>query len=610
MEFLNPTALYGLLALPLLLIPYMIRRKPQRVVFSSLLLFVVPDKRARGRPLGKLRLPPIFFLQFLLLTVVITALAEPVFSVRSSKIAIVFDNSASMQTLFGQQTRFALAQEKARGLLADLGPTATADLYLTVPRLAKVRGASFGPVEAGGVLATLASYDLPDAPIDYQAVLSQMAQEQKYDRVYLITDHPAMGQTDVLRVITVGQPRDNFAITAFNISRSSLVDSRLEATADIANFSGKVERIRVVLRSGERVLSSRELVVEAGKTAKANFAGLPHHRYYELQIDNRDGLAVDNRRFAVPPATQNLRILGVSPRPQALQSLRSIPGVSLDLVAPQEYDKTDRTGYGLEIFHYATPAQLPANPALFVLPPDNNPLVELAKAVSGPIVSSWREPHPLTRYINFALFRPAFARPLKPRLSGEAIIESPYGPLAFTTERREVRYLVLGFETFPYLGRENLPVSVFTMNLLDWFFHGSGAERRVTGAPLIFSAVQQGTVLLTPRGDKIPLHPGTHTFPVTHFQGLYQVERGSQRELFAVNLDNKNESDLRQPTPIPIREASSAADHFPALFSLWPYLLLISLFLLLIEWFVNPRPIRNPSQLRSPRLHERATIRY
>ncbi|HJU62161.1 MAG TPA: hypothetical protein VJ864_08940, partial [Candidatus Binatia bacterium] len=179
-------------------------------------------------------------------------------------------------------------------------------------------------------------------------------------------------------------------------------------------------------------------------------------------------------------------------------------------------------------------------------------------------------------------------------------IESPSGSLAFATERREVRYLVLGFEIFPYLGRENLPVSVFTMNLLDWFFHGSGAERRVTGAPLIFSAAQQGTVLLTPRGDKIPLRPGTHSFPVTHFQGLYQVERGSQRELFAVNLDNKNESDLRQPTPIAIREASSAADNVSALFSLWPYLLLISLFLLLIEWFVNPRPIRNPSRLRSP----------
>jgi Ca-activated chloride channel family protein len=603
MEFLNPTALYGLLALPLLLIPYLIRRKPQRIVFSSLLLFVVPDKRVGGRPFGRLRLPPVFFLQLLLLALVIVALAEPVFSVRTSKIAVVFDNSASMQTLFGQQTRFALAQEKARGLLADLGPTGQADLYLTVPRLEKVSAASLGPVEAAGILGTLTPYDLADAPIDYQAVLSQMALEQKYDRVYLITDHPAVGQTDLLRVLTVGQPRDNFAISSFSISHSSLVDSRLEATAEVGNFSGKDERLRVVLRGGGGggVLSSRDLVVEAGKTAAASFAGFPNHPYYELEIDIRDGLAVDNRRFAVPPATQNLRILGVSPWPQALHSLRSIPGVSLDLVTPQEYDKTDRTSYGLEIFHYATPAALPANPALFVLPPDNNPLTELAKsAVSRPIVSSWCEPHLLTRYINFALFRPASYRPLKPRVSGETIIESPGGPLAFATERRGIRYLALGFEPFPYLGRENLPVSVFTLNLLEWFFHGSGVERHVTGMPLVFSAAQRGTLLLTPQGDKIALDPGTSTFPVTYFQGLYEVQRGRHREFFAVNIDNKNESDLRQPTPIAIREASSSAGTVSALFSLWPYLLLISLVLLLIEWFINPRPVRNPSRLRSP----------
>jgi hypothetical protein len=274
--------------------------------------------------------------------------------------------------------------------------------------------------------------------------------------------------------------------------------------------------------------------------------------------------------------------------------------VSLDLIAPQEYDKVDRSGYSVEIFHYSTPAVPPPNPALFVLPPDNNPLVELAKPVSRPLVSSWREPHPLTRYVNFALFRPAFSRPLKPRLSGEAIIESPAGSLALATERRGVRYLVLGFEIFPYLGKENLPVSVFTLNLLDWFFHGSGAERRATGAPLIFGAAQQGNVLLTPTGDKIVLSPGANSFVATYFQGLYQVQRGGQRELFAVNLDNKKESDLRQPTPMAIREAISAADNVSALFSIWPYLLLISLVLLFVEWFVNPRPIRSAFGLRSP----------
>ena len=122
MEFLNPTALYGLLALPLLLLPYLIRKRPQRVVFSSLLLFADLAANASGRPWGKLRLPPIFFLQLLLLTLLILALGEPVFSVHPTKIAIVLDNSASMQTMEGGKSRFTLAKEKRVGFLPMSGP--------------------------------------------------------------------------------------------------------------------------------------------------------------------------------------------------------------------------------------------------------------------------------------------------------------------------------------------------------------------------------------------------------------------------------------------------------------------------------------------------------
>jgi len=594
MEFLNPAALYGLLALPLLLIPYLIRRKPKRVIFSSLLLFTEPGTRAGGRPLGRLRLPLIFFLQLLLLTLLILALGEPVFSLRVSNVAIVLDNSASMQTLENQQTRFALAQEKARELLVDMGVTGKVDLYLTAPRLEKVRGATFEPAEAAAVLIALAPYDLADTPIDYQSSLSQMAKERKYDRVFLITDHPAVGQTDTLRVITVGQPRDNFAVNSFDISHASLVGSRLEATAEVANYSSEDERIRIALRGGGAMIASRELAVSAGKTAQATFAGFPTYPYYEVEIEARDALPLDNRRFAVPPAVQNLRILGVSPRPQALSSLRSISGVTLDLIAPQEYEKIDRSGYGLEIFHYATSPVLPANPALFVLPPDENPLVHFAKPVSRPVVSNWREPHPLTRYVNFALFRPAFSRPFRPRISGESIIESPAGVLVFAAQQRGFRQAVLGFDIFPYLGRENLPVSVFTLNLLDWFFQGSGSKGRVTGAPLTLDA-QQGNFLITPRGDKITLRPGVNNFAATYWQGMYQVDRGAQRDLFAVNLKPTSESDLRQPSPIELRDISSAGSKVSTLFSIWPYLLLTSLFLLLIEWFINPSPLRTRS---------------
>ena len=405
------------------------------------------------------------------------------FSLRASNIAIVLDNSASMQTLENQQTRFALAQEKARELLADLSATGQVDLYLTAPRLEKVRGTTFEPSEAAGVLTALTPYDLADTPIDYQRSLSQMAKERNYDRVFLITDHPAAGQTDTLRVITVGRPRDNFAVSSFNISHASLVGARLEATAEVANFSTNDERIRIALRGGGAVISSRELSVDAGKTAQATSRGFPAYPYYEVEIEVRDALPLDNRRFAVPPAAQNLRILGISPRPQALSSLRSIAGVSLDVIAPQEYNKIDRSGYGLEIFHYAAPPCYPELQPFLCFHPTTTRWSIWRKPVSRPTVSGWREPHPLTRYVNFALLRPSFSRPLRPRVSGETIIESPMGPLVFATAQRGASPTGPGLRYFPLLrARKPAGLNLYAQSprlVLSWFSGGQSYRRTV-----------------------------------------------------------------------------------------------------------------------------------
>ena len=167
MEFLNPAALYGLLALPLLLIPYLIRRKPQRVIFSSLLLFTEPVNACRWPAVGKTAFTAYFLSPALVADPIDSCLGEPVFSLRASNIAIVLDNSASMQTLENQQTRFALAQEKARAARRPQRHRQV-DLYLTAPRLEKVRGTTFEPSEAAGVLTALTPYDLADTPIDYQ----------------------------------------------------------------------------------------------------------------------------------------------------------------------------------------------------------------------------------------------------------------------------------------------------------------------------------------------------------------------------------------------------------------------------------------------------------
>jgi hypothetical protein len=589
MEFLNPTALLGLLALPLLLVPYLIRRKPRRLVFSSLLLFIEAGVQA-SRPWGRIHLPPIFFLQLLLLALLILALSEPVFSVRPTNIAIVLDNSASMQALEDGKTRLSLAKESATSVIGELGAGGTVDLYVTTPRLSKVRAAPLDPVEAKAAVGAITGFDLGDPSVDYDNVLSQLARERKYERVYLITDHPARGQTANARVITIGRPQHNLAVTGFEIHRASLVNARLEASAKIVNFSDRDEKLKVVLKGSGTTLASRELTVGADKTASVSFEGFAEQPSYEVAIAARDdALPLDNHRFAVAPASRRLQILAVTPRPQAMMSLKSIPGITVDVLPPGEYEKSERSGYGLEIFHFSAPAAPPQNPALFILPPESHALAKPGAPVSNAAVSGWREPHTLTRYINFSLFRPIYARPLKPQSAGDVVIESPNGALAFATERQGIRYLTLGFDPLPFLGRENLPMSIFTLNFIDWFFESGGSSGQATGEPIRLGSVQPGDVLTTPAGSQVSLRPESGYFPATFYQGIYQRGRGGKSEFYARNLQDTNESDLRKPIPIELRGTAPNSTNASVLFSFWPYLLAASLLLLLIEWFVTPR---------------------
>jgi len=271
-----------------------------------------------------------------------------------------------------------------------------------------------------------------------------------------------------------------------------------------------------------------------------------------------------------------------------LNSLRAVPGLSIEVISPAAYSRYRGGEYVLEIFHYSAPAVLPDSHALFILPPDENPLVSVGKVLSRPSISAWREPHRLTRYVNFMLLHPAYARVLRPRAFGDPVMESADGPLAIASERDRFRYLALGFDPFPYLGEKNLPVSIFTLNLLEWFYEGAGKASALTGEPLRFSTASSGAVVINPRGEKITVKEGSGIFSQTTFQGIYQMSRAGKSEFRAFNLETSGESDLDHPARIQLREEPSLAGGRFSVFPLWPYLLLFSLLLLLLEWFLNP----------------------
>ena len=601
MEFLNPAALYAFALLPLLAIPYLFRARPKRMVFSSLVLLRELVARPQGRGWRWLRVPPIFFLQLLLLALLFFTMGEPVVSVHPTNIAVVLDNSASMQAREGARSRFDLARAEAGRQIRALAATARIDLYVTAPRLQRIGDAGLDALKAQAAIQGLRSYDLGDSARDPVAMLSNLMNSKSYDRVLFLTDHPVERQGEVFRAISVGSPHDNLALGAFQVAPTALASQRFRANVEIKSFSAKEEKVRVSVNSGGKTLSSRALTVPAGARVAASFDDLPPQVAYEAALAPSDALALDNRRFAVAGAGKGWEVLGVSPRPQVLQSLRSIPGINLRIISPEEYGKFRQDNHRLEIFHYSMPGALPSRHALFILPPSDNALAQLGAPLQHPVISGWREPHPLTDYVNFSLLRPSYGRPLAARMAGETVLESPAGALALTIEQRGFRYIVLGFDPLPYLGKENLPMSVFTLNVFKWFYGGLGAGERFTGQPIEFPPVPEAGSVVAPDGTKIALKNNASDFATTFFQGIYRVIRSGETDWVAINFDSAAESDLLHPAPVRLPEEAKTAGGKPGFLRLWTLLLFGAIVLLMLERFLNP-PLRpNAASARAAR---------
>jgi hypothetical protein len=147
-------------------------------------------------------------------------------------------------------------------------------------------------------------------------------------------------------------------------------------------------------------------------------------------------------------------------------------------------------------------------------------------------------------------------------------------------------------------------MSIFTLNLLDWFVSGGSGRGRTTGEAIALGAAQQQSVLTTPRGEKLVAKPGSTSFTNTFYQGIYQLNRGGEGQLLAINYQSAGESDLRESKPIELKPTENAVNSGSTLFSFWPYLIMASLLLFIVEWlFVPPADFRRlPGAAPQPKL--------
>jgi hypothetical protein len=195
------------------------------------------------------------------------------------------------------------------------------------------------------------------------------------------------------------------------------------------------------------------------------------------------------------------------------------------------------------------------------------------------------------------------------------LVDSQFGTMIGIAPREGFEDLVLGFELVGqnengervrntnWVIRPSFPV--FVNNMIAYMGGiGVGTRESIilepganialrTTAPVKEIDVESptGQVLKIPRGPQ-----STFVYGNTEIKGVYKVREGSPPEItqqFAVNLFDTVESDIR---PSDILETTKEQIEgkqaiVPARFELWKFLLIASLVILMLEWYIYNRRV-------------------
>ncbi len=628
MAFLTPLALLaGLLAIPIILL-YMLRLRRREIVISSTFLWqqILQDSEA-NTPWQRLRRNLLLLLQLLILAALVLALARPfmiVPAVGTGQIVLLLDASASMQAQdMDGRTRFQVAQDEALNVVSTLGATDT----MTVVRVAQVPEVIVPATNDRLILnAAIRAARVSNASANWTAALTLAIGSaiDTNDFTLVIVSDGGLGDSALLpeipgevRYIPVGQSSENVAISA--LATRARAGETPELFTQISNYGTQDAEVVYSLYIDGDFFTSRIVTVPAHDDVPLVSDRLPAgFSLVEASLEPTssspvpDNLAADNQAWTVANSVTDRQVLWVSPDnvflEQMLHSLPAINAVRGEDIPRQPFDL-----YVLD--RWLPDGPLPDGDLLFVDPPESTTLFTV-----GPTVNLSNEPDlnkhimtvtpndPRTQFLDFdavniieySQISAEWATPLV-TVGEDPLIQ------AGVIDGRQVA--ILGFD----IHKTDLPLQIswpiLMANLMDWFAPQSVlpvTDLTVGDSLAIHPPLTSDHVVITaPDGTQqdLPVQGQSVIYADTNQVGVYHLDilRGpavEQQQVFTVNLFDPHESDITPQAEITLGETAvrgGAQDDLGEV-EFWPWIALVGLLILLLEWYIYQRRQRMPSR--------------
>ena len=623
------TLLLSLGAAVVLLYVVKLRRRRITVPFSPLWQKVLVERRTQSF-WRRLKRWFSMIVHLLILLLLLVALRDPRpedVSTEQRNVLLIIDTSASMAAHDqpGGRDRMEAAREAAVAVIDSL----SADDNLMAVSL----GAQLEPLSAFS--RPTASTRAEVAGLEYRATSADFVEAMRFasrslagrtapelvvisDFAYPEEELEAAAAVDMPReveptFIQIGEQSGNLAVSRFNVRRylanrlnyevyvqlTSTFDAPVTAELTILANGIAVEQMTVDLDPDSQVIRVYPNLPTGGNQLEA--------RVEIVGGDAVDVFSLDDSAYALLPEERQTSILLVSDDNLFVEApLLLNQNLNVDRLSPAEYESApleQRNQYDVSVFNRFTPSPPDRGGALYIAPDGENSPWEVRGQTSDPIIDRFDRNDPLMRWMHsFRSLNILTAQRLTRTSDDHAAATSIRGDPMFLRRGdsgQRLAAIAFAIEDSDFGLRPAYPL--FMLNVIDWLSSDAGSliEGYKTGRAevLALSDATPELVLITPPigppsqspvlDDSVTVYPEWPGFYSLYYDATEASEDSEQADLMiAANMFDLQESDISVgilpagAEDAPDLQQSTVLGHREP----WVYLLLVSVFLLLIEW--------------------------